>query len=214
VNLSALSVYAGVFAALVAAGVGFPMPEELPIVTAGAFLGQTADDPPPGLYGWALLLVCIAGVVLSDLLLYLIGRLWGLRLLRLRFVAGILPGARLQRIRRGFARHGVLILLVARLLPGIRTAIFLSAGIIRLPWKRFLLADGLYALPGVSLLFLLAYWFTDRFRDWVIRVEEEVSRCKLVLLGVAVAAGIGYWLCRSLRRKARGGQGFATRSQR
>ena len=199
-NLSALPVYAGVFVALVAAGVGFPMPEELPIVTAGALLGQTANDPPPGLYGWALLLVCVAGVVLSDLLLYLIGRAWGLRLLRLRFVAGILPVARLQRIRRGFARHGVLILLVARLLPGVRTAIFLSAGILRLSWKRFLLADGLYALPGVSLLFLLAYWFTDRFRDAVIRVEEEVGRCKLVLLVVAAAVGAGCWLWRSLRR--------------
>jgi membrane protein DedA with SNARE-associated domain len=200
VNLSALSVYAGIFAALVAAGVGFPMPEELPIVTAGAFLGQTADDPPPGLYGWALLLVCVTGVVLSDLLLYLVGRVWGLRLLRLHFVAGILPVTRLQRIRRGFARHGVLILLVARLLPGVRTAVFLSAGILRLPWKRFLLADGLYAVPGVSLLFLLAYWFTDRFRDWVLRVEEGVSRCKLVLLAAAVAAGAGYGLWRYLRR--------------
>jgi membrane protein DedA with SNARE-associated domain len=200
VNLSALSVYAGIFAALVAAGVGFPMPEELPIVTAGAFLGQTADDPPPGLYGWALLLVCVTGVVLSDLLLYLVGRVWGLQLLRLHLVARILPVTRLQRIRRGFARHGVLILLVARLLPGVRTAVFLSAGILRLPWKRFLLADGLYAVPGVSLLFLLAYWFTDRFRDWVLRVEEGVSRCKLVLLAAAVAAGAGYGLWRYLRR--------------
>src|SRR5262249_37296620 len=104
----------------------------------------------------------------------------------------------------GFARHGVLILLVARLLPGVRTAVFLSAGIIRLPWKRFLLADGLYALPGVSLLFLLAYWFTDRFRDWVIRAEEEVGRCKLVLLAVAVAVGAGCWLWRSLRRRTTG----------
>jgi membrane protein DedA with SNARE-associated domain len=196
-----LSVYAGVFVALLAAGVGFPMPEELPIVTAGAFLGRMADDPPPGLYGPALLLVCIAGVVLSDLLLYLIGRVWGLRLLRLEFVARILPAARLRRLRRGFARHGVLILLVARLLPGVRTAIFLSAGIIRLPWKRFLLADGLYALPGVSLLFLLAYWFTDRFRDVVIRLEEEAGRCKLVLLGAAVAVAAGYWFWHSLRRK-------------
>jgi membrane protein DedA with SNARE-associated domain len=199
VDLGALSIYVGVFVALVAAGVGLPMPEELPIVTAGALLGQTADAPPPFLYGWALLLVCIAGVVLSDLMLYLIGRTWGLRLLRFPFVAGILPPGRLKRIRQGFAKHGVLILLVARLLPGVRTAIFLSAGIIRLSWKRFLLADGLYALPGVSLLFLLAYWLTDRCRDWVIRVEEEVGRCKVVVVVAAVVVGAGYWLYRWLR---------------
>ena len=44
----------------------------------------------------------------------------------------------------------MLILLFARILPGIRSPIFLTAGIMKLSWQRFLLADGIYAVPGVS----------------------------------------------------------------
>src|SRR5215469_12672780 len=35
--------YLGIFAALLAAGVGFPIPEEIPIVTAGVLAGRTPE---------------------------------------------------------------------------------------------------------------------------------------------------------------------------
>jgi membrane protein DedA with SNARE-associated domain len=197
---NAVLYYLGVFAALVAAGVGFPMPEEIPIVTAGALAGHAAQDPGSPLRWWILLPVCILGVVISDGLLYLVGRVFGLSVLKFPFVARLLPQERLQRIQGNFRRYGVLILLFARFLPGIRSPIFLTAGIMRLSWRRFLLADGLYAIPGVSLLFFLAYWFTDQFRDLVERAEEDFSRVRplLVLMGI-VAVGV-YFLVRFLRK--------------
>jgi membrane protein DedA with SNARE-associated domain len=199
----ALSVYLGVFAALVAAGVGFPMPEELPIVTAGALAGQAAADPNSSLCWWLLLPLCILGVVISDGLLYAIGRVWGVRVLELRLLARILPRDRLERLQERFRRRGVLILLAARLLPGLRSPIFITAGIVRLPWKRFLLADGLYAIPGVSLLFLLAYWFTDEFRDRVVQVEVGIGKVRVVLIAAAVVAVAAYLVkvARSLRER-------------
>jgi len=48
------------------------------------------------------------------------------------------------------------------LLPGIRTPIFIIAGMLRVPLGRFLIADGLYAIPGVNILFWLAYLLTDQ----------------------------------------------------
>jgi membrane protein DedA with SNARE-associated domain len=201
-NPAALSVYGGVFAALLAAALGFPMPEELPIVAAGALLGRSAGDPDAPLRWWLLLPVCVLGVVLGDLLLYAAGRLGGRRVLRWRPVARALPPERLERLERGFARRGVWILLLARLTPGFRSPVFLAAGILRMPWRRFLLADGLYALPGVSLLFFLAYRFTDEFRDWVARAEECVYRSRGPLLAGLAAAAAAYALCR--RRRVRG----------
>src|SRR5262249_12684433 len=99
----------------------------------------------------------------------------------------------LARIEGQFHRHGVWLLLAARLLPGFRTAVFLTAGITRLPWQRFLVADGLYALPGVSLLFFLSYWLTDTLRDWVIAAEEQLGRAKLIVVVVVVFVGGVYW---------------------
>jgi membrane protein DedA with SNARE-associated domain len=188
-----LYVYVGVFAALVAAGVGFPMPEEIPIVTAGALAGHAAQDPNRTLHWWLLLPVCILGVVISDGLLYLVGRVFGLGLLKFPLMARLLPPERLRRIQHNFRRYGVLILLFARFLPGIRSPIFLTAGMMRLSWRRFLLADGLYAIPGVSLLFFLAYWFTDQFRDLVERAEADLDRVRPLLI-VAAILGIGVYL--------------------
>jgi membrane protein DedA with SNARE-associated domain len=191
-DTTALYVYLGVFAALVAAGIGFPMPEEIPIVTAGALAGHAAQEADRSLHWWLLLPICILGVVISDMLLYLVGRVFGLGLLKFPLVARILPRERLERIQKNFRRYGVLILLFARFLPGIRSPIFLTAGIMRLSWRRFLLADGLYAIPGVSLLFFLAYWFTDQFRDLVERAEADLSRVRPLLV-VAAILGIAIY---------------------
>ena len=198
-DTAALYVYLGVFAALVAAGVGFPMPEEIPIVTAGALAGHASQDPTRSLHWWILLPVCILGVVISDGLLYLVGRTFGMGLLRFPLVARILPRQRVQRVQRNFKKYGVLILLFARVLPGIRSPVFLSAGILRLSWRRFLLADGMYAIPGVSLLFFLAYWFTDQFRDLVTEAEVEVSRIRPLVILAAILVVAVYCLVKFLR---------------
>jgi membrane protein DedA with SNARE-associated domain len=204
-DTSHLYVYCGVFAALVAAGVGFPMPEELPIVTAGALAGHASQNPDSSIRWWILLPLCILGVVLSDGLLYLVGRTFGLRVLTFPFMARILPRERLERIQKNFQKHGVLILLFARILPGIRSPIFLTAGIMKLSWKRFLLADGIYAVPGVSLLFFLAFWFTDQFRDLVTKAEEEVSRVRPLIILTAIVAVAFYFLIQFLRRPVHSG---------
>jgi membrane protein DedA with SNARE-associated domain len=199
VDSAALTIYIGVFAALVAAGVGFPMPEEIPIVTAGALAGHASQDPTSSLHWWIVLPLCILGVVISDGLLYLAGRTFGMGLLRFPLVARILPRERVQRVQRNFRKYGVLILLFARVLPGIRSPIFLTAGIMRLSWRRFLLADGLYAIPGVSLLFFLAYWFTDQFRDLVTEAEVEVNRVRPLIILAAILAVAVYCLIKFLR---------------
>src|SRR5262249_791532 len=45
-------------------------------------------------------------------------------------------------------------------------------GIVRLPFRKFLLADFLYAIPGVNLIFWLAYWLTDTFMELLHKVES------------------------------------------
>lgn len=63
--------YVGIFLALVAAGLGAPIPEEIPVVTGGVLVGH----PENNLRWWIMVPVCIVGVVISDGLLYGIGRL-------------------------------------------------------------------------------------------------------------------------------------------
>jgi membrane protein DedA with SNARE-associated domain len=177
------------FSCLVAAGIGFPIPEELPIVGAGIWVGQNAEAGP---LKWLILPVCIAGVVISDGLLYGVGRYFGPKLLEWRVVKRVLPPQKREQIESNFHKYGVLTLLFARFLPAIRSPIFITAGIMRLSFAKFVIADGIYAIPGVSLLFFLSFWFGDQFRELVEIVEKDlrVLRPLLILLAIVAVAGL------------------------
>jgi membrane protein DedA with SNARE-associated domain len=187
------------FASLLAAGIGFPIPEELPILFAGGWAGHNSDLGP---FRWLILPVCILGVVISDGLLYGVGRYFGPRVLEWRGVKRLLPPEKRERIESNFHKYGVLTLLFARFLPAIRSPIFITAGIMRLSFAKFVIADGIYAIPGVSLLFFLSFWFGDHFRDLVLR-KVEVIRPLAVLLAIAVVAG--FLLYHFLRRPVASG---------
>jgi membrane protein DedA with SNARE-associated domain len=138
---------------------------------------------------WIMLPTCIVGVVIGDGFLYAIGRVFGYRVLNIRWVrTRLLTPEKRERIERNFHRYGIWILLGARLLPGIRSPIFLMAGINRLPLKKFFLADGLYAIPGVSLLFFLAYYFQSTF----VVVFEKVNSYRPVVILCLISGVAGY----------------------
>ncbi len=182
--------YIGVFVALIAAGFGFPIPEELPVITAGILVGHGDTN----LRWYIMLPVVIAGVVIADGLLYAAGRLWGTRLLEIGWVKRrLLPPEKREEIEKNFAARGIMVLLGARLLPGIRTPIFLMAGVLRVPLGRFLLADGIYAIPLVNLLFWLSYVLTDQmlevFRQ-IQKVQEEYRPVVIVAILSAVAGAL------------------------
>src|SRR5580698_10070854 len=184
--------YLGVFVALIAAGFGLPIPEELPVLTAGVLVGH--EDTT--LRWYFMLPVVIAGVVIGDGVLYGIGRLWGSKLLKLGWVQRkIIPPEQRLKIEQNFANRGIMVLLGARMLPGIRTPIFLMAGILRVPLKRFLLADAIYAIPLVNLLFWLAYMLTDQVLVVFVqirKVQEEYRPLVFVALLSGIAGALIY----------------------
>ena len=62
---------------------------------------------------------------------------------------------------------------------------------------RFIFADGIYAIPGVTILFLLGYAFTDRVVDLI---ENEAGKVKSIIMLVALVGVAGYFAYRFLRR--------------
>jgi membrane protein DedA with SNARE-associated domain len=187
--------YLGIFLGIIATGLGFPMPEELPVVLGGVVVHNTnAADAR----WWLMLLTCILGVLAGDSCLYLIGRFWGIKLVQLSFIKKhLLPPERLVTIAHNFDKYGVKILLFARLTPGIRAPIFITAGITKLPWAKFFFADSIYAIPGVSLLFFLGYWFTDNMVDLI---KEGESKARPIIIIVVLLGVVGYFIYRHLRK--------------
>ncbi len=174
--------YQGVFFALLAAGFGFPIPEELPVLTAGIMVGHEGTT----LRWYYMLPVVMAGVVVGDGVLYGAGRIWGRRLLNLGFVRrNFVPLDKQEQIEKNFAERGIWVLLGVRLLPGIRAPVFIMAGVLKVPLGRFLLADALYAIPLVNILFWLAYFLTDQVLEIFHKINEYRS-----LVIVAVLSGV------------------------
>lgn len=194
--------YFATFGLLLAAGMGMPIPEEVPVVAAGFASGHAASQVPPQHPFWFIMLpVCIIGVVVSDGILYTIGRLGGQRLLDRPFVQKHLvrPEKR-QKIEANFHKYGIRILLGARFLPGIRAPIFVMAGVMRLPLALFLLADGVYAIPGVTILFGLAFWYTDSFIALFEHIHHNVRIVQHLVVVLVLSAAAGYFIYAYKRR--------------
>src|SRR5258706_2619567 len=111
-----------VLVALVAAGCGIPLPEDLTLLGAG-YLAWRGDAPLPLMYG-----VGWIGIIAGDSCMYWIGRRLGPRIFRHRLLSAHLTPPRRARIERFFARHGAKSVLFARALAGARAAFYLVAG--------------------------------------------------------------------------------------
>lgn len=188
--------YLGIIVVLALTGVGLPVPEELPVVIAGVMSAQGSLDP------WLALAACILGAITGDSLMYLLGRFFGHSFLyeHPRF-AHLLHAERERQIERMIRKHGLKVFFLARFLVGVRSPIYLSAGILRVPFRKFLLADLFCATTVVGTFFGLSYAFADHIVGWFDMLRNfEITLTVVVLLGVGGAA-LYYW--RRHKRKQR-----------
>jgi membrane protein DedA with SNARE-associated domain len=177
--------YAGIVAYMILTGCGLPMPEEVAIIGAGV-----ASAAPNGL-DWRLALgALLIGALVGDSVMYAIGYHFGHRLLQKnRLWNRLITPEREKRVEGLLAQHGVKVLLGARFLPGIRGPMYITAGILKVPFKRFVLADLFCATLVVSLFFGLSYFYGGQ----VVRAirEGEGWLTTIVLTVAVIAGGIG-----------------------
>ena len=173
--------YLGILAALLLGSLGVPIPEEMPIVAAGILSHE-------GLARWWLALpVCVLGVLAGDVVLYWAGRRWGERLLGWRVVRHVLTRARAEWLEAAYREHAMKTVAMARHVTGLRAAAFLTAGIARVPFWKFILADAAAAAVTVPLAFGLAYFFTHQINA-ILADVHRVERW-LALAGLVAVAG-------------------------
>jgi membrane protein DedA with SNARE-associated domain len=177
--------YVALFLVLVVCGVGIPVPEDVPLITAG-FLCYSGDMK----LGPAIAISMVA-VLIGDTLIYFIGYHWGLSILTHPIIRRFLPESRLERVRRYFNRYGDRTIFFARFIVGLRAATFWAAGTLKVKYSKFLFFDGLAALLSVP-AFILVGWY---FGDDIEKAMHLLDRIEFVLLVVAVVAigGFVYW---------------------
>jgi membrane protein DedA with SNARE-associated domain len=115
-----------------------------------AFGVATAGSSDPRIF--LILLCAAAGAWAGDNLSYLIGWRFGPWATR-RFFAGEKGAARRDWAERSLHRFGIGLIIVCRFIPGGRTAVTLSCGLIRYSWRRFAVATAIAAVIWASYAF-------------------------------------------------------------
>jgi membrane protein DedA with SNARE-associated domain len=195
--------YLGIFAVLLLGSLGVPIPEEMAIIAAAVLSHE-------GLARWWLALpVCLVGVLSGDLVLYWVGRHWGANVLNWRVVRLVLTRKREQWLKAAYRRHALKTVVTARHVMGLRAAAFLTAGMARVPFWKFAVADAGTAALGVPLVFGLAYFFTDEITAIaadVHRVERWLALAGLLVLATVLVVGVRRWHRRLGRERPDGEQ--------
>jgi membrane protein DedA with SNARE-associated domain/rhodanese-related sulfurtransferase len=134
---------------------GLPIPSYPVLVIAGA-LSFAGGDP-------LVLIVAVGalGVVLGDLLAYVVGARYGRYALSLVCKLSLARDNCVRRTEDKFARFGPWALLFAKFLPGFALVLILLCGVTRLAIPTFLLLDGIGATVYVALPVVLGAIFRD-----------------------------------------------------
>ena len=182
---------------MIAAGLGFPLPEEIILV----FTGYLAYAHPHTHSIYLLALVCVASILVGDLVPFLLGRIFGPKILKIRLVRTWMHTERLARLNAFFEKNGRLTILLARFITGVRTPAFFTAGTMRMGIFRFLIMDGIGAVIG-SAVFIWLGSISGGQIDAVITWIHKTERGIFIVVG-AGAVSLVAWLWWKHRRRQR-----------
>jgi membrane protein DedA with SNARE-associated domain len=186
----------GVFLLMVAENVFPPIPSEI-IMAASGFAAARGELSLAG-----IIIVAVLGTVVGNAFWYEIGRWFGLERLRPliarygKWFAIELED--MDRAERTLKKWGPVALCFGRMLPGIRTAISVPAGMVVIPRAVFYLWTAIGSAIWLSFLAIAGYLLEEHYD----KVERWVEPLAWVVVGGSIAA-YGLHLIHAFRRAKR-----------
>ncbi len=77
-------------------------------------------------------------------------------------------------------------------MPGFRAAVFFSAGTLHVPFRKFLIYDGVAALISVPAIVGAVYYFGDQL-DKVVRIIKGIEHGLIFVIFAVILAILGKW---------------------
>jgi membrane protein DedA with SNARE-associated domain len=181
-----------VFLLLMMTGIGIPLGEDLVIIPAGILIGTGTLNP------WMTAIYAYAGVLCSDCLWFAICRTYGTPLLHKRWFKRTVHPRRLLEVKHEIERRGVWVVVMSRFIPGSRTPAITAAGIMHLPFWKFVLAEASSILITVPLQLSLGFAIARGFGTLeTVDVIQTMVAAVILILGAMI--GIGWY--RQYRRQ-------------
>ncbi|OGA52920.1 MAG: hypothetical protein A3G24_26940 [Betaproteobacteria bacterium RIFCSPLOWO2_12_FULL_62_13] len=188
--------YGSVFVGVMLDNAGIPIPGELVLILTGYMVENGAFAFAPAI------LAAAAGAVSSDSVWFFAGRWGSKRFIKLycRFSFG--SGGCVERTEHNLRRFGAPSLIYARFIPGFRTFAAPMAGMAGVPYRSFLLFDGIGAVLWASLGVSTGIVFAREIPALASRIEDTRALLLLLAAGAVVLFLLLKWWMRQRHGRA------------
>jgi membrane protein DedA with SNARE-associated domain len=177
---------------------GVPIPGETALVIGAALAGQGR------LTAWGVALAGWSGAVVGDNIGYWVFRRWSARILAWPGVRRVYDARRLAAGERFFERWGVLAVFFGRFIAILRIFAGPLAGMNRMHWPRFLLANAGGGAVWVAVITTVGLLLSDSL-DNAVTLVSRLGYAGLALAAIIlVTAGVMYRRRRSRRELEEG----------
>ena len=166
--------YYVMFAILIACGFGFPMPEDIVLITGGMLASRNITDTS------TVIMVCMAGVLCGDSAVFLFGRKFGPALKTKKLFRRIISPKVDNRVDTIIQKYGDKVIFMARFMPGLRTPIFMTCGIYQVSFWKFLTLDGIAALISVPVWVYVGVIFGENLE----LLEQKIRQFQVGIYGL------------------------------
>ncbi len=184
-----------VFGALMLAGLNVPISEDLMIIFSAVLAATVVPENT-----YKLFLAVFLGCYLSDWVCYGLGRYFGPKLWNISWFAKVFDKTKIDRVHQYYEKYGFLTLLVGRFIPfGVRNGLFLTAGLGKMSFGKFLLSDGIACICSNTVLFTAAYAVGKNYEALIVALKT----LNIFLFSTFVVAIIGFiWYKRKKKTAA------------
>jgi membrane-associated protein len=173
-----------VFGSLMLAGLNIPISEDLMIIFSAVLAATVVPENT-----YKLFIAVFLGCYLSDWVCYWIGRHFGPKLWNIKWFARTFDQKRITQVHQYYAKYGFLTLLIGRFIPfGVRNGLFLTAGLGKMPFRKFILSDGIACVCSNSVLFTLAYMVGKNYE----LLLDTLKTINIFLFAAFVVSIIGF----------------------
>jgi len=160
-----------------------PIPSEIILPLAGFTASQGSFSV------WEALFFTTLGSVVGAVILYYIGKIFGLE--RIRAIAERMPLVHASDVDKTvvwFDAHGSKAVFFGRMLPVFRSLISIPAGLSGMPLPRFLLLTTVGSLVWNTIFVMSGYWLGERWH----KVEPYADTLQKIVLAVVVILAVWF----------------------
>ncbi len=184
------------FALLMLAGLNFPFSEDIILLTGGAIASTCIPEHTMRMYLWIYF-----GCWISAWEAYSLGRFVGPKLYHIAWFRNIVSEARVATVSGYLERFGIFAFIVGRFIPGgMRNILFISCGLCKMVFLKFILRDGCACLISSSILFTLGYQFGKNY-DTLVKFFAVYRTGVLILVVTGLVLGLTFYLYKRAERK-------------